>query len=115
MTDWRFERKAFKQDQNSQPREEDLRPTFVADVTQINGQNQLPSKLFTSSNKALNKLLMAAVIYAERQGRAYIHLALNRSDKNTYGVADLVVVDEIVQRPRTRNQNINDAKDILMG
>lgn len=93
LTGWRFARQAFKQDPNKLPTEEELRPTLVADIVSINGQPQQPAKVFTSSNKALNKQLMECILRAEQNGLAYVRLAISRPEKQTYGVVDLALVD----------------------
>jgi hypothetical protein len=101
MTSWRFERRAFKEEGSRDPNDEERRPTFVANVTNINGEGMMPPKEFASSNKALNRQMMAAVQLADAQGRGYIKLAISRSDARNYSVVDLALVDAALSRPVT--------------
>ncbi|CAK0746599.1 hypothetical protein CCP3SC15_1440011 [Gammaproteobacteria bacterium] len=90
MSAWRFEMRTFKEELASKDAcDREPRPTFVAIVTSINGEVQEPPKEFASSNKALNKQLMAAVMLAEKDGRNSLRLAMGRTDAKTYSIIDL--------------------------
>lgn len=93
MQGWRFERRAFKGDRQRQDPQEE-RPTLVMDVMVIDTIPCRPSKEFSSSNKALNRLLMAAVRYAESKGRSFIKVAMTRSTDRDYTVVDLGMVND---------------------
>lgn len=95
MTGWRFERRAYQEYGRDDPSSE-KRPTIVMNVVEINGEAQDPPKEFSSSNKALNRLLYQAVVLSEQQGRTYVKLRLFRIDKRNYNVVDLANVDNIV-------------------
>jgi hypothetical protein len=99
FSDWRFERRAFKQYPDSQPLDEDLRPTFVASVVELDGVSQFPMKEFSSSNRNLNRLLMIAVRSSEEAKRGWVKLHLSRIDKKTYNVIDLCVVNQAMREP----------------
>lgn len=99
FTAWRLELLAFKGNRSNQPQEEEKRPTLVMDVNEINGTKQDPPKVFTSSNKNLNKLLIAAIRNAERQNSVFIKVNLSRVDRQQYNVVDLRLVAQAVKRP----------------
>lgn len=101
LAGWHFERRAFKEQEGAVTRESEQRATLVCSVLNVNGEAQQPPKEFSSSNKALNRMLQAAVLHAESAGRAYIKLAISRSDAKTYSVVDLAVVDRALARPVT--------------
>jgi hypothetical protein len=85
---WRYAEIPYNNDQSG-----DKRPTLIMDVTSVNGRPQNPPKIWNSQGRNTNAVLINSIDVAEREGREFLRLTLQRIDKRTYNILDPAIID----------------------
>lgn len=88
VSGFRYEEQRFKSEHG------DPRPTLVMDVLALDGYIQRPAKKWTSTNKTVNKALLAAMDQANERGQDYVKVAVLRTDERTYSVVDVHTIEQ---------------------
>lgn len=92
IKDWRVEKVTF-----GDSKEE--RDALVMTVIEENGRPT--NKVWSSGNRALNLMLRNSIELAESEGRNWIKIILRRLDRNNYTLADMNIVQRVVDHGAT--------------